>query len=272
MHFDFYHSKEYREKQSVITKENWRRGVFDFIYKREKRRCARKVCGKLFEVSLSDKKIYCSSGCAATINNSKRRWSDEVKLKIANALKGHRNPHKGILKIPRVEVICLNPVCGKIFIAEKYKARKFCSIQCAMDVIGGRPTSPRASRGKAGIRKDISDTIYFYSRWEANMARLYAYLGIQWVYAPTSFDLGGQMYTPDFYLPEHNTYIEVKNFWWKYSVERDQKFRKLYPYTKLDVILKPEYLALEKQYAKLIPQWEYRNSVVQTTRTAFITE
>ena len=92
------------------------------------------------------------------------------------------------------------------------------------------------------------------------MARLYTYLGVQWVYAPTSFDLNGQTYTPDFYLPEYDTYIEIKNFWWKYSVERDKKFRKLYPTLKLEIILKKDYLVIEEEYSSLIENWEYRNS------------
>jgi len=129
-----------------------------------------------------------------------------------------------------------------------------------MTVIGGQPTSPKASKGKNGIRKDISSTINFYSRWEANIARLYTYLKIRWEYAPKSFNIGGQMYTPDFFLPETDTYIEVKNFWWTYSKIRDEKFRMHYPNVRLEVILKDEYLKLEKQYAHHIPKWEYKNS------------
>lgn len=132
-----------------------------------------------------------------------------------------------------------------------------------MRIVGGRPTSPKASRGKAGIRKDINDVIYFYSRWEANIARLYTYLGVTWKYTPKSFDIGGQIYTPDFYLPESDTYVEVKNFWSEYSKTRDMKFRKTHQNLCLKVILKKEYLKLEKHYARLIPHWEYKNSVFE---------
>ena len=132
-----------------------------------------------------------------------------------------------------------------------------------MAVIGGKPTSPKASKGKGGIRPDIHPTIYFYSRWEANIARLYTYLQIKWIYSPMTFDIGGQKYTPDFYLPEKKTYVEVKNFWWEYSRIRDEKFREHYPNILLEVILKDEYLKLERQYAHLIPKWEYRNSKFQ---------
>ena len=88
----------------------------------------------------------------------------------------------------------------------------------------------------------------------------YMYLNISWQYSPVSFDIGGHTYTPDFYLPEKDTYIEVKNFWWGYSEIRDEKFRRCYPNVRLEVILKEEYLALERRYSRFIPNWEYKNS------------
>ena len=242
-------------------KVNWRKGVFDFIFKREKRKCDRKECGKIFEVKQSDPKIYCCRSCAGKVNNVGRGpLNEETKIKIAKSLKGTKSPFKGTIKVPRVQVKCFNPACGKVFLAETSRIRKFCNNLCAMAVIGGKPTSPKAARGKAGIRKDISNIIYFYSRWEANIARLFNYLGIRWQHQPKIFNLGSQNYTPDFYLPGYNIYIEVKNFLWKYSKIRDRKFRKIYPNIKLFLILKKDYLKLEKKYSHFIKNWEYKNS------------
>jgi len=261
MVYDFYNSNDYKKKQSVITKENWKKGIFNFRFKKEKRICTRKGCGKTFEVIPSSPKIYCSQNCAARVNNKKREPpSIETRLKVAKTLKGRKNPHKGEKKVSRVETICANSRCRKIFLRERWTNRKFCSNKCAIEVIGGKPTSPRAARGKAGIRKDISKTIYFYSRWEANVARLFNYFGIKWIFQPKTFDLVSQNYTPDFYLPDYNIYIEVKNFLWKYSKIRDRKFRKLYPDIKLILLLKKDYLELEKKYSHLIENWEYENS------------
>jgi len=256
----FYNSEEYRQKQGVLTRENWRRGTFDFLYSRDQRKCLRVDCKKEFNVITSNPKKYCSNSCAAIVSNTNRKILEVTKLKISQSLMGRKSPYKGILKVPRVQTKCASPICGKIFIHERYRIRSFCSNRCVMNVVGKRPTSPKASKGKAGIRKDVSPTIYFYSRWEANIARLYTYLGIPWVYEPTSFDIGGHTYTPDFYLPRTDTYIEVKNFWWEYSRMRDEKFRKLHKDKQLKVILKEEYLQLEKQYAHFIPNWEYKNS------------
>lgn len=263
---NFYNTKEYKVKQSAITKENWKRGVFDFHFRKEKRRCKRAGCNNIFEVIPSDPKIYCSQSCSAQINNVKRGpLPEEVKLKIAAKLKGRKNPHFGTgggskIIVPRVEVICANPKCEKVFLKERWMKKKFCNNKCVMEVVGGRPTSPKAARGKAGIRKDISKTIYFYSRWEANMARLFNYLDIKWLHQPKTFDLVSQNYTPDFYLPDREEYIEVKNFLWKYSKIRDEKFRKLYPDIRLVLLLKKDYLNLENKYSRFIKNWEYKNS------------
>ena len=190
MKHDFYNSKEYRELQSQKMKESWKKGLFDFRYNQEERVCARDGCKNIFQVKKSDQKVYCGSSCAAKVNNIKRGPRPEsVRLKISQALEGTPNPYKGIRKVPLAERICVNPKCNKKFFCERYERKKFCSIQCAMAVIGGKPTSPKASRGKAGIRKDINNHTYFYSRWEANVARLFNYLNIEWVHELKTFNL-----------------------------------------------------------------------------------
>lgn len=260
MRYSFYDSPEYRRKQSQITRRNAAKGAYAHLRKSERRLCAREGCPVTFEASPSDPKKFCSQSCAAIVTNMKRRWSEAVKKKIAKTASGRSGPNKGVIKVPRVTERCANPSCMKIFTHERWLKKKYCSVLCNIKVTGSRPTSPKASRGKAGIRKDVSDSIYFYSRWEANMARLYTLLGIEWEYAPRSFDIGGQMYTPDFYLPETDTYVEVKNFWGEYSRVRDAKFRAAHPSVRLEVILKEEYTELEQEYAPRIPQWEYKNS------------
>lgn len=262
----FYSDIAYRTKQSNLMKANWQNGSFDFLIKKEKRTCARKECKNVFELAPSDPKIYCDSSCAAKFNNAQRgaqplavRQKISAKLKSLK-IKGRPSPLLGVIKVPRIEVVCTNSQCKKVFFAERWKKKKFCSNMCTIRTIGKQPTSPRASRGKAGIRRDISSKLYFYSRWEANVARLFNFLGIKWCYQYRTFDLVEQSYTPDFYLPDYNTYIEVKNFWWKYSIIRDRKFRRLYPDVKLEVVIKNDYQIIEQEYAELIPNWEYKNS------------
>lgn len=68
----FYNLSTYRKKQSIVTKANWQKGIYDSLSKKEKRECAKKGCGNIFEVKKSDKKKFCSWSCAAKVNNLKR--------------------------------------------------------------------------------------------------------------------------------------------------------------------------------------------------------
>jgi len=146
------------------------------------------------------------------------------------------------------------PGCVNTFInKDPWRNKQFCSTKCA----GTRITSPKAARGKSGIRSDISAAICFYSRWEANFARILNLLGIKWEFQSKTFDLKFQKYTPDFYLPESSTYVEIKNFLSDYSRKRDEGFRKLYADVKLALILKNDYLKLQERFAPLIKTWEY---------------
>lgn len=256
MRYAFYDSLEYREKQSVISINGWKEGKLGSLCKKEERTCLQVACGRVFVVNPSDPKKFCSQSCAAMYNNVLRHHTEATRHKIANALRGRPNKHKGVIRVPPVRGRCENALCGKEIVFARWQPRKFCSNRCAMQVIGGKPTSPRAARAKAGVRADLGD-IYFYSRWEANFARLLDFFSIRWVHQPKTFRLLRQNYTPDFYLPELDLFVEIKNFLAPYSYQRDQEFRLCYPDTQLLLLLKEEYLILQEQYAEKIRNWEY---------------
>ena len=58
------------------------------------------------------------------------------------------------------------------------------------------------------------ETIYnglrFRSRLEARWAVFFDAANIKYEYEPDGFEFNGEKYLPDFYLPDHNAYIEVK--------------------------------------------------------------
>ena len=58
------------------------------------------------------------------------------------------------------------------------------------------------------------ETVYngyrFRSRLEARWAVFFDAAGIKYEYEPEGFTDGDLFYLPDFYLPDHNTYVEVK--------------------------------------------------------------
>jgi hypothetical protein len=65
--------------------------------------------------------------------------------------------------------------------------------------------------GHAKVRDCAYKGIHMRSSWEVKLARKLDDLGFKWQYEPTTFKIGeGLRYTPDFYLPEVQLYLEVK--------------------------------------------------------------
>jgi len=117
------------------------------------------------------------------------------------------------------------------------------------------------SRARGGKRKDLNNT-YFRSSWEANMARYYNFVGIKWEFEPKTFIFdtikrGSVSYTPDFYLPEEDRWVEVKGWMDAKSKTKLKRFKKYYPeeYAKLEIIMVEEYKEFAK-HKRLIENWE----------------
>jgi len=51
---------------------------------------------------------------------------------------------------------------------------------------------------------------------------------IEWQYEPKTFDLGTTTYTPDFYLPETDEWIEIKGYWRDDAKKKFKLFKKKY--------------------------------------------
>ncbi len=258
----FYNSLEYKAKQSLITKKNWESGIYNNRIKAlVSRPCKRPNCNNIFLVKPHDPKSFCSNSCSAKVSNQTRNLSELTKLKISAYMKNLPESKRQLYNLhhfrkQKVKIVCLN--CKKSIKLVPYlaKTQKYCSIHCNIVRLGRKTTSPKASKGKNGVRLDIDPNINFYSTWEANVARVYNLVGLKWTYAPKLFDLGEHTYRPDFYLPDFDTYIEVKNYMSDYSSLRDKLFRKHFPSKKLDLILKDSYLQIKSNYKDLVEGWE----------------
>lgn len=77
------------------------------------------------------------------------------------------------------------------------------------------------------------------STWEVKFAQYLDGRGIRWEYEPARFDLGDCTYTPDFYLPDDDTYWEVKGWLDAVSQKKVRRFRELHPDKPLIVATKP---------------------------------
>lgn len=99
----------------------------------------------------------------------------------------------------------------------------------------------------------------FDSLWEFNFVKILEYLETKWQREPKTFKLSnGKKYTPDFYLPEFNMFIEIKGRWYKdkngFSLgkEKTRLFKKEYPKYNYYIIDKKKYSELEKKFGFLL--------------------
>jgi hypothetical protein len=76
----------------------------------------------------------------------------------------------------------------------------------------------------------VNGSFWMRSSWEVAFAYWLDNSGVRWQYESKRFCLGkGRFYTPDFYLPVQNEYVELKGWLTKKDEKKIELFRKLYP-------------------------------------------
>lgn len=103
-----------------------------------------------------------------------------------------------------------------------------------------------------------SDTISFAHASERQFARLLDFYQIEWDYEPRSFDLEWdkqgnviQQFTPDFYLPAYDLFIEITTMNQKLVTKKNRKVRQLkelYPEVICKIFYQRDYLSLVTKY------------------------
>jgi hypothetical protein len=139
-------------------------------------------CHKQFEILATSKRKYCSLICSNIASRS-----------------------------PRVNQEC--QFCHKVF--EKYESivTRFCGRNCQYAAQSSGLIKIN-THGRSGKRIDL-DQQYFRSALEADYARYCMYIGLEFVYEPKTFRVNElndrvKYYTPDFFLPSMNLYVETK--------------------------------------------------------------
>lgn len=119
----------------------------------------------------------------------------------------------------------------------------------------------RALRGRiaqetidSSAQCNISDMTVLKNKSEIEFAKLLDMYHIDWVYEPKTFpvewDAAGNVtsaFSPDFYLPKFNTYIELTTMNQKYVTAKNRKVKKLrelYPGTNIKVVYKKDFASL----------------------------
>ena len=103
-----------------------------------------------------------------------------------------------------------------------------------------------------------SDETAFAHASERQFARLLDFYQIEWEYEPRSFDLEWdrqgnvtQRFTPDFYLPAYDLYIEITTMNQKLVTRKNRKVRRLqelYPEVSCKIFYQRDYLSLVTKY------------------------
>ena len=114
---------------------------------------------------------------------------------------------------------------------------------------------------QAAVSSDLSvksDETPFAHASERQFARLLDFYQIEWEYEPRSFDLEWdgdgrvtQRFTPDFYLPAWDLYIEITTMSQKLVTKKNRKVRRLheiYPDVTCKIFYQRDYLSLVTKY------------------------
>jgi hypoxanthine phosphoribosyltransferase len=97
----------------------------------------------------------------------------------------------------------------------------------------------------------------FANEAERECARLLEYYGVPWEYEPHTFALAEegervtQAFTPDFYLPEQNLYIEVTVMKQALVTRKNRKLRKLrerYPHVRIKLFYRRDIERLAQRF------------------------
>jgi hypothetical protein len=141
--------------------------------------------------------------------------------------------------------------------AKKKRDRKSLPLKRTAANAAGRAT--RAPRGTRRIGDFVpSDTTDFAHESERQYARLLDFYQIEWEYEPRTFDIEWdehgnviKRFSPDFYLPEFDTFIEVTTMNQKLVTKKNRKVRRLrelYPDISIKIFYQRDYVALLQKY------------------------
>lgn len=109
----------------------------------------------------------------------------------------------------------------------------------------------------AAIRRAL-EAIPFNHPSEREFAELLTYYGVEWRYEPRTFPLAWdeagrvtEAFTPDFYLPAEDLYVELTTRRQRLATEKHRKLRKLgvlHPEVRIKLLHRRDYEALARRF------------------------
>lgn len=114
------------------------------------------------------------------------------------------------------------------------------------------------------IKISSTDFTSFKNEQETEFAQILDTYNIEWIYEPKTFpiewDPDGNVrlaFSPDFYLPGLNLYIELTAMSQKYVTEKNKKAKKLmelYPGTNIKIVYKKDFQSLIERFSEFSGQ------------------
>lgn len=164
--------------------------------------------------------------------------TDESKKKNSDAHKGKKSWNKGLT----------SEIDNRIISGENHPSKR---IEFRIKLSKERQGKNNPSYGKPqyhGKRyyynSPLQGNICFRSSYELAYAKYLDKNKILWYYEIETFELSDEMtYTPDFFLPRYDKFIEVKGYMRKLSQEKINKFKEEYPFN-LDILYKSDLIKL----------------------------
>ncbi|MBV6391331.1 MAG: Error-prone DNA polymerase [Anaerolineales bacterium] len=226
------------------------------------------VCGEPLKIA-SGYARHCKS-CSARISSNPSR--PEARALISKRNKGNPAWNKGLAAESAKDILWIknlsmyNSAQKGITLEERHGPERAAEIRAKLskklsgrnNPMYGRPPKETKTYTKSGYREDLDH--YVRSSWEADMARVFRYLGWEYQYEPQTFELVKDngvtiTYTPGFYVPDQNTFYEIKGWMDKASAEKIALFKEQYPECNLIVVDKTMFAEFQVKYADLV-KWE----------------
>ncbi|HNH80342.1 MAG TPA: BglII/BstYI family type II restriction endonuclease, partial [Anaerolineales bacterium] len=226
------------------------------------------VCGKPLKTA-TGKSQHCKS-CSAHISSNPSK--PEVRERISQSRIGGPAWNKGLTAETAKDTLWIknlsiyNAAQKGITLEERHGAERAAEIRAKLSArfsgtnnpMYGRPPKETKTYTKSGFREDLGH--YVRSSWEADMARVFKYLGWEYQYEPLTFELvknnGSTItYTPDFYVAEQGVFYEIKGWMDDVSAEKIALFQEQYPEHNLIVVDKTLFAEFQVKYSDLV-EWE----------------
>jgi hypothetical protein len=225
-------------------------------------------CGKQINGQREGKSKFCYRCSAKFYSNPSKKESREKisETKIKFYKEGGKPWNQGLNRENSSKIAAIGKKISKSLtgktLENRYGKEKAEKIKKALSerFIGennpmfGKPSPHR----KGGFRNDLGH--YVRSNWEADFARILKLYNFDYQYEPKTFKLtryNGEImhYTPDFYVPQQDTFYEIKGWFHNLDQEKINLFKEQYPDVELVLINKTKFAEFALQYRDLV-KWE----------------